>query len=295
MKIFSHFVVVGLYSVILVGSATMPAHAGDPVIDAKIELLDRQVKALQARLGSSGSAATVQPSAPVMAGEPVQDRVLLADLMAKVGALESQMRSLTGSMEEYDYRLRQQDDAIALLRKELELQREDTAAAIAKGNQQVQGTQATTPAGVTPPAATPNQVPKTVVALPKSSPSEQYKYAFAFVQKNDLENGRIALEKFIEENPKDELSGNARFWLGRVHLQEGRSGLAAQQLLALIEENPNHPKRADALVDLADALVKLDSSEDACNALAEFRRVKSTDTSRLQERANRVAKEAKCS
>lgn len=231
-----------------------------------------------------------------------QDRMIIADLVAKVGTLENQIRRLNGQLEEYDYKVRQQNEAIELLRKELELQREDMAVAMqAQKSASVQSAQ--TPVEPSPtqtpvpntdaPEVTP-AIAATVVTLPEGSASDQYKYAFAFIQKNDLTAGRTALEQFMAANADDPLVGNAKFWLGRIHLKEGRNGQAAQQLLSLIEEHPNHAKRADALVDLADALVKLDSSADACNALAEFRRVNKDAGSRLATRATRVSEAARC-
>jgi TolA-binding protein len=82
--------------------------------------------------------------------------------------------------------------------------------------------------------------------------------------------------------------------LGRIHLLKGRLPQAAQQLLALIEEHPNHGKRADALLDLADVLIGLGSKPDACNALAEFRRSADNASDRLKARAERTAAEAGC-
>lgn len=231
-----------------------------------------------------------------------QDRMIIADLVAKVGTLEKQIRSLTGQLEEYDYKVRQQNEAIELLRKELELQREDMAAALQAQNAgSVEPAQASADSSraqnPVPNTSTPEVTPTvaaTVVSLPDGSASDQYKYAFAFIQKNDLTAGRTALEQFMKANADDPLVGNAKFWLGRIHLKEGRNGQAAQQLLSLVEEHPNHTKRADALVDLADALVKLGSSSDACNALAEFWRVNEDADNRLATRASRVSEAARC-
>ena len=115
------------------------------------------------------------------------------------------------------------------------------------------------------------------------------------VRKNDLQRGQLAFEKFIEANAGDSRIGNAKFWLGRIHLQEGHNAQAAQYLLALIEEHPNHAKRPDALVDLAEVLLKLESAGDACNALSEFRRVDGKASSRLKARAGRIGASARCS
>ena len=113
---------------------------------------------------------------------------------------------------------------------------------------------------------------ETVVAieLPDGTPAERYGYAFAFVRSNDLDSGRAAMEQFLDANGDDPQAPNAKFWLGRIHMQQGRNAEAAQMFLSLIEDHPNHNRRADSLVDLSDVLIKLGAADDACNALAEF-------------------------
>lgn len=271
------------------GMVAAPAALGqssNAVNTARIEVLERKVRALQSRLGVQ-STATENPAAPAS----MNDRRLVADLSAKLGGVERQMRQLNGRLEEYEFKQRQLEQALDLLRKELTLQRQDMLAATANG--------AGSPAESTPvPTAAPAEAVPAVetkaIELPEGDAAAQYKFAFAFIQKNDLDSGRQAMEKFIAANAGDTRIGNAKFWLGRIHLQQGRNGQAAQQLFSLIEDHPNHPKRADALVDLADVLVKLDSGSDACNALAEFRRVGDGVSARLKRRAEQIGQSARC-
>lgn len=280
---------VAVATVLSFGSGSpIEAQSSNAVNSARIEVLERKVRTLQARLGMQ--ATEVNEAAP--AGGSMNDRRLVADLSAKIGSVERQMRQLNGRLEEYEFKQRQLEQALDLLRKELNIQREDLAAATANG----QVTPAAQPA-VTTPVATPEATEPVAatIELPDAEPADQYKYAFAFIQKNDLDSGRIAMEQFIERNAGDTRIGNAKFWLGRIHLQQSRNGQAAQQLFSLIEEHPNHPKRADALVDLADVLVKLDSGTDACNALAEFRRVEESASARLKRRAATIGQAAGCS
>ena len=257
-------------------------------IALKVERLEREMIALENRVRS---------------GQPVDDsadtpgeRQLLADMVAKVGTLERQLRTLTGRLEEIEFHQRQTDEALEMLRREMALDRENAARAqvltapAATPLAKQEGTAEATNKPAEKPAIT---TPK--VTLPAGDAAAQYQYAFDFIQKNDLDSGFTAMEMFLKANPTDERIGNAKFWLGRIHLLKGRMPQAAQQLLALIEEHPNHPKRVDALVDLADVLLALDSASDACNALAEFRRSDAKATERLKARADRTASQAKCS
>ncbi len=254
----------------------------------KIDRIERQMRALQRKVFGSGGAVVAEPEASVPSAS-VSDRQVVADLSAKLGTVERQIRAMTGRFEELEFRQQQLNETIELLQRELAFQREEMTRVSQTGP-------------VAAPTATPAVAPKVEaqperqeIELPKGDASEQYKYAFSFIQKNDLESGRIAMEKFLAANSDEVLSGNAKFWIGRIHLRQAEYALAAKQLLELIEEHPNHGKRSDALVDLAEVLVALDSKPDACNALAEFRRGDAKAADRLKARADRVSKQAGCS
>jgi len=277
------------------------AQNSNAVNSAKIEVLERQVRMLRTRLGLNPE----QPEAgAVPAGINPQ---LVASLSAKIGMLETQIRRLNGRLEEFEHKQRLMQDDIDLLRKELALQRSEIiqgsavpAPGASAGAGEADGPAVAADGGQALPSVD-EAVEEAVVEeaavsvdLPEGTAAEQFDFAFAFVRKNDLKRGRLAFEKFVASNAGDSRMANAKYWLGRIHLQEGRNAQAAQYLLALIEEHPNHAKRPDALVDLADVLLKLDSAGDACNALAEFRRVEDKASARLKAHAARISTAARC-
>ncbi|NVJ98982.1 MAG: tetratricopeptide repeat protein [Alphaproteobacteria bacterium] len=275
------------FSVVLVVSCSVAAVAQSKAeLALKIERLEREMIALENRLrgGNSGNASN-------QGTVSVSDRALLADLAAKIGTVERQMRALTGRLEEVEFKQRQLDQAMELLRKELAFQQKEASDYRASQTESSPEQPAVADA-VEDPAVTEPEAP--AVALPEGDAAAQYQYAFAFIQKNELDDGFTAMDLFLKAHSDDALAGNAKFWLGRIHLLRGRNPQAAQQLLALIEEHPNHAKRVDALVDLADVLMALGSAQDACNALAEFRRSEDKASPRLKTRAERTAQEAGC-
>ncbi len=277
---------------ILTLSVTLQAEAQSRAeLALKVERLEREMIALENRLrGGAGAAG----SADTQIG--TGDRALLADLAAKIGTVERQMRAMTGRMEELEFKQRNLEEAMDLLRRELQFSQQEAADYRASQAAQPAQTPEATPAADGAPVAAAEEAPKEPeIALPEGDSAAQYGYAFDFIKKNDLDSGFTAMEMFLKAHPDDALAGNAKFWLGRIHLLKGRLPQAAQQLLALIEEHPNHAKRADALLDLADVLIGLGSKPDACNALAEFRRSADGASDRLKARADRTATEAGCS
>lgn len=275
------------------------AQSSSSVNSAKITVLERQVQTLRTRLGLNPTAPANSPAGVAQPRNPQ----LVANLLAKVGTLEAQIRRMNGRLEEMEYAQRQMQEALEAMQKDMSLQRtefERTGLSAGAGqNAQPPGTSPFPASAEAGPASSDGgealaEPAATSVRLPVGDAAEQYKYAFAFVRKNDLASGRLALEQFVAANTGDVRIGDAKFWLGRIHLREGRNGQAAQHFLSLIENHPNHAKRTDALVDLADVLIKLDGTDDACNALAEFRRVGNKASARVKTRADRLSQSARC-
>lgn len=275
------------------------------VLAARIEQLEREIRAIEQRVSATEEGGTVTDGAGGNGSAAAPSGNVLADLTVKLSALETQMRALTGRLEEVEYAGKKNARAIDALRQELDLR----LGAGAPSNQPPvnapllsgSGTVGQASQGdVLPPVAEAVPSPAPVaspgaVKLPDGEAAARYNYAFEFVRQDDLESARTAMTLFLEAHPSDDLTPNAVFWLGRIHLREGRDGLAAQQFLKLIDSYPGHEKRADALVDLAEVLIRIDSAADACDALAEFDGLSATASPRLKSRALRLSETANCS
>lgn len=275
------------------------AQSSPAVMTERIDALERQLRLMQRRLSGEQVDVSVQPTT---SSGNVSDRRLLADLSARLGTLDRQIRQLNGRLEEFEYRQNEMAETLEQLRTQMAVQREQQ---LASGGPSVAPNQALPePSPVQPTDAsggeqlatlpTEPEVEVPTVQLPEGTAAERYDYAFVFVRSNDLDSGRIAMEQFLDAHAGDPQAANAKFWLGRIHMQQGRNAEAAQMFLSLIEEHPNHSRRADSLVDLSDVLIRLEAPEDACNALAEFRRIEDQASARLKANARRVSDRARC-
>lgn len=291
---------VGFIVIMLAGLQTpVVAQSSPAVMNERIETLERQLRLLQRRM-SGGDVAVADNS--VADAPSVSDRRLLADISARIGTLDRQIRQLNGRLEEFEYRQNELSTLVEQLQTQMTIQREQqlAGAGLPPAQPPASSGPATAPAQAgqdvlpalpteeTPTAAAPT------ISLPDGSASERYGYAFSFVRSNDLDSGRLAMEQFLAEHGDDAQAANAKFWLGRIHMQQGRNAEAAQMFLRLIEEHPNHNRRVDSLVDLSDVLIKLGAAEDACNALAEFRRIEDEASDRLKSNARRLSDRARC-
>ncbi len=265
---------------VVLGAVLLPAPLNAQSTRDRVFALEAELQALRAEIAEDNAAR-------MDAGEL---RRLLADLNVQIGAVERQLRTLTGRAEELEFRNRE-------LRSELDLLRREVTTLSAAGAR-TQAPEAST-SSATPAAPVANATPRPApaaptVALPQGDAATQFQYAFDFIRRNDLENGRKAMELFLQTNPDGEIKGNGHFWLGRVNLQMDRPGEAARQFLLLIDNFPDHEKRPDALFELAQVLLQLDSGNEACSALAELQRTRDKASRRLLDRATRLAASAQC-
>ena len=275
------------------------AQSSPAVMNERIEALERQLRLMQRRL--SGEQVDIAPQTMGQSGG-LDDRRLLADLSARLGTLDRQIRHLNGRLEEFEYRQNEMADTLEQLRTQMMIQREQqlsagpASPAVGATEQIDQATPVTDTAGGQQLEDLPTQpaAEEPAVELPEGTAAERYGYAFGFVRSNDLDSGRVAMQQFLDAHGDDPQAANAKFWLGRIHMQQGRNAEAAQMFLSLIEEHPNHNRRADSLVDLADVLIRLEAPDDACNALAEFRRIEDQASDRLKANARRISDRARC-
>jgi TolA-binding protein len=288
--------------ILITVGASAHAQTSPTVLANRIDALERQLRLMQRKV-SSGDVSVSEPAPTLNQQVEISgdDRLLLADLSARLGSFERQLRQLNGRLEEFEYRQNQLDETVQQMRSQIAIQREQLLSG--SGANPLKPTEPVTlESEAANPAADGGQNLDTLptepvapeVALPEGTPAEQYAYAFSFVQKNDLDSGRVALEQFIAAHQGQALEANAKFWLGRIHMQQGNNTEAARLFLNLIEAHPNHEKRVDALVDLSEVLLKLDAAPDACNALEEFRRSEDKASERLKAKARRVATSASC-
>lgn len=258
--------------------------------------LQQQMQAMQANLSGQSSS------------EASRMRVMVADMTAKMGVVERQLRALTGRLEELEQRQREQTQALDALRREMDLKFQSLSHVSGAATGQIvslkQGAQdqvvdGKTAQGETGTAGQPNskdtKVAAGVIRLPDGDDKTQYDYAFAFVHKQDFSSGVKALSAFIQENPKSKLVPNAHYWLGRVYQRQNKVPLAAAQFLEVVQKYTKSDKYPDALVDLADVLIQLGGEEaQACGILAEFMALDGSISPRLKSRADRLYQQAKC-
>lgn len=287
-----------LVAALMAASIAVPAAAQrQETPERRLDRIEQQLHAVQRKVFPGGTpqevTPEVTPGAPVIAPTGVPASAPMADITARIDALETQLRQLTGQSEENGHRLALAEDALKQMR-------ESTAARLAAIEQsqasQQQAAAAPPPAPVEPaPMSKPTRrasaspVKKSAASLgdpewvsaQDAAPAgagtgtaeAAYNEGFHLWEQKKYSEAIRKLEAVTRAYPKDRFASWAGNLVGRVYLDDGNPSAAAKALLANYEANPKGERAADSLFFLGQALVALKKPADACKAYDELKDV----------------------
>lgn len=257
-------------------------------MEKKIEAIEKQLRAVQRKVFPGGELArdgTVQGSPGPAAPNAGQSRGLLADMEIRIARIETQMRLLTGRIEEVQHSQDQMERRFTNFREDTELRFEDMAGArevVVTGSRIARNTpsgglvRTTTPAeaeavladgaGVVASAA----LPAAKVALPEGPPDQQYEFARSLLTRGDYDNAELAFLAFLESHADHPLAGNAQYWLGEAYYVRRDFPRAAAAFLAGYRNYGDGSKGPDSLVKLGMALASMGQTSEACDIYYEM-------------------------
>jgi len=102
------------------------------------------------------------------------------------------------------------------------------------------------------------------------TPQEQYKYAFGLLSQANYGEAELALRGFVDQHPTDPLAGNAKYWLGETFYVRQDYQQAAVTFAEAYQEYPDSGKAPDNLLKLGMSLSALGSQSDACGTFVEL-------------------------
>lgn len=287
--------------------------AGSPDVQSlinKIDRLQRDMNTLQRQVyrgAAPSSSSSGEGSAPALAAEPN----LAAAMQVRLDEIETQMRAFTGRLEETNHAISELNKKLENLASDIEV-RFRTAGA-APGAAAGAGSATPPPANAAPTsrgvlgtiplkdvdgkkgvASAPleNAAPaqQTASVLPKGTAQDQYRYATSFLAKSDWDGAERALKAFLDAHPKDELSGNAQYWLGESYYVRGDYNNAALAFAKGYKDYPKSAKGPDNLLKLGLSLSNLKKTQSAC---ATFERMSKDFPGAPSSIKSRVAAERK--
>ena len=285
---------VHLFGLVLLASAAMPAIVqAQPreTIERRVTRVEGQLRAVQRRVFPNGT-----PVEPEIGNQPaIQPPVdasggdAITALTQRVDALETQLRALTGQVEENGYRTRQLEEQIGRLRTDFtaRLDRVDP------------------PVAVTPPSAQPNVEPaaEEPAAPPPTRPAasvpasaeEAYNAGYRLWDARRFTEAQAALEAAAARYPTGRWTSWTRNLLGRAYLDDGKPATAARVLLANYTDNPQGERAPDSLFYLGQSLTRLNRRTEACRAYDELTRAFPNPRAQLRDQLPDARRAARCS
>ncbi|WP_246252181.1 tol-pal system protein YbgF [Ancylobacter pratisalsi] len=233
----------------------------------------------QVRSGNTGSAATEADAQ--------------GSVSARMDRFESQLRLMTGQIEELQYRNQQLENQLRALQGggvapaggagvPPAMPDPNRRADVFDPAAQPSAPGAPRPLGTTAPSGpAPSMAPGTPMDLgalsgsvagtaampPAGSPKDLYDAAYGYMLQQDYAQSGQAFEQFIQLYPNDRAAPDAYYWLGETQYLRKSYKEAAQNFLKVSTDYPNAVKAPDALLRLGQSLAAIGEKDAACATL----------------------------
>lgn len=256
-------------------------------VEGRVDRLEKEMRAVQRKVFPAGTpieAQITRPTAPTIApGSPSSSPI--SDLTARVGALESQLSSITGQVEENSFKLKQLEEAFNRYKADTDARLTPTEAPVA-----VRPTVSAPVAADPAPVAAKPTAPKPAAAAPAS---EERKTAVAAIERPDTGDAAMdaytygfrlwdakfypeaqgQLKATVDKYGTASVASRAANLLGRAYLDDGKPALASVAFYENYQKRPRGDRAADSLAYLGEALIQLKKPADACKVYAELEQV----------------------
>lgn len=103
-------------------------------------------------------------------------------------------------------------------------------------------------------------------------PAGQYEMAFSLLKSGNFSSARNGFETFIETYPTHPLISNATYWLGETYYAQGENEKAARIFAESYKKYPKGPKVADSLLKMGMSLGASGKKKEACVALKQLKK-----------------------
>jgi TolA-binding protein len=301
------------------------AVAQDANIDGRVGKLEKEMRAVQRQVFPAGAGKFIAPdiqSPTIAQPETPSTTSATSDLLVRVDALEAQLATLTGQVEQQGNNMRGLEARLKILEAQL------ASAQLASAPQETAVpaiAQATTAPSVLPAAA---PVPAAVTVKPKpvvaaaakpvattAKPSaarvaavaaierpatgdafeDVYTYGFRLWEAKFYPEAQATLEETLKTYPKHRRASFLRNLLGRAWLDDKKPATAVKIFYDNYKADPRGERAPDSLLFLGSALTDLGKTAEACEAFGELSRAyPDIATGRLADRVTAGKTRAKC-
>ncbi len=209
-----------------------------------------------------------------------ENQKLRTELLFRLENLQSEIRTLSTSVEEYKDYFRRPSKEIGRIKEDVEARlkvseerrktlEEKNAAQeqkIREVEERLKGLEGKLKQAELEKASRAKEVPSETKGL-SAGMGELYKDAYEAFQKGNYEKARKKFEAFLKQYPNAELSGNAQFWIAETYYQKKDFERAILEYEKMITKYPEAGKISAALFKQALAFLELGDKTNARNLL----------------------------
>jgi TolA-binding protein len=295
---------------VLFGSAALllctPVMAQDANVEGRVVKLEKEMRAVQREVFPNGAGKFFEPE--IKAGDAKTSATgasstAVADLLARVDALETQLATLTGQVEQHGNSMRSMETRLKALEADLKAQAAPavsvappTAAATPVAIKPAPKPVATaTPAAAKPSAARTAAVAKIERPATGDGFEDGYNYGYRLWEAKFFPEAQVTLDETVKKYPKHKRASYARNLLGRSWLDDKKPATAVKIFYDNYKNDPRGDRAPESLFFLGSALTDLGKTAEACEAFGELTKAyPDAATGRLSERVATGRSRAKC-
>lgn len=266
-----------LFVMSTVGSTAQSTSQRLTAIEKQLNAIQRRVFTPGSRFQSGGGDSdgnnTQQVDTPIGS-----EGALMAEINIRISELETQIRQMTGQLEEANFKVTNLTRKIETLEKDNEFRFKELESGAR-------------PMASMPSAGNGSAASGAVAAPAASTAKQKYDQAYSLVSNANYVEAEIGFLEFLEQYPKNELSGNAQYWLGQTYYARGNYADATRTFLEGMSKYPESPKAPAYLLKVGMSLNLLGEKTEACEVFRELgvRFPNSTESTRLRATEERKA------
>ncbi len=283
--------------------------AQDENVERRVEKLEKEVRAVQRVVFPKGSDRFFEPEivpekSPTTTNQNSTDNAAVRDLLGRVNALEEQLATLTGQLEEQQFKMRSVETRLADLEKGVKEQQaaaSETASASPSSSAAASSSSASsaqTSQAAAAPVSSARRDAVAAIEIPSTGDEfeDSYNYGFRLWDAKFYPEAQVQLQETVDKFPNHPRASFARNLLGRAWLDDNKPTNATKILYDNYVSDPRGARAPDSLYFLGNALTNMNELSKACEAYQQLQDAyPEISEGRLASRLSRGRSAAKCS
>lgn len=219
----------------------------------------------------------------------------VSNVQVRLGEYDQIIRDLTGKVENVEYRIKTLEQKVEAINKDIDLRFEQMGRKIAIQQDAAAKKTSAPAAKKAAPKTTEKKKPAATANKENNVSSKKlYETALADLKSEKLDAAEKKLNQYLESYPKEDLAGNAQYWLGEIYYKQQKYAKAAVAFKNGYSNYPNGSKGPDCLLKLGLSMKALGKKDEACTAFVNLPTVFDKVSSAISERAQKEAKALEC-